>query len=337
MKLFPVFLACAALPLFSCATQSAAPVPAWAAAPNGIRAVYPDSAYIAQEGRGPTRQAAETDGAARIARFFNSEIRASSSVRTRAVEQNGVLQDSVETETAAFVESQMSLFGIRYSGDAFYDRAQKEWRVVASIDRAEAWQIYGPRFQREAGAFQKLFDAAETEGDPFKRALRYVAAQDYAGSAAFTNAEVFGQLLYPAQMNAEFAEVRAALAGLPQKLDSAKRAAAVYIDCPVDFESLVYNAFSQGFTAQGFPVAKNSSSAAAVCAVTLSEGEQKRETGTFYHPSLQAVVSGPSGVVLTFNAQGEQAAAVRPDVAKRRAYQSLAEQVKKTFSLDAVD
>ena len=82
-----------------------------------------------------------------------------------------------------------------------------------------------------------------------------------------------------------------------------------------------------------FPVTNNAGAASAVCRVTISEGMQQRDLRIFYHPSLQAVITGNAGVVFTFNAEGERASAVTPDVAKRRAYQSLADCVRKSFSL----
>jgi uncharacterized protein (DUF1810 family) len=74
--------------------------------------------------------------------------------------------------------------------------------------------------------------------------------------------------------------------------------------------------------------------AAAVCRLTVDEGMQQRELGVFYFPKLQAVISSPAGTLFTFSAEGDQAAAVTPDVAKRRAYQSLVEKVSQTFSLE---
>jgi hypothetical protein len=54
--------------LASCATVPSSPAP-WAASPTAIREVYPDGEYLAQRGRGKTRQAAETAATAEIARF----------------------------------------------------------------------------------------------------------------------------------------------------------------------------------------------------------------------------------------------------------------------------
>jgi hypothetical protein len=101
--------------------------------------------------------------------------------------------------------------------------------------------------------------------------------------------------------------------------------------CPIDFESRIFNSFSENFAALGFPLARTGNTAAAICTVTVTEGEQKRETGIYYYPSVQAILSGESGALWTFNAQAERSAAVTPDVAKRRAYTALAERVNATF------
>jgi hypothetical protein len=320
-----------ALLLASCASAPTTPAP-WDASPAAIRQVFPDSGYIAQRGRGAIRAAAEADGAAQIALFFNAQIGSQTRIAEQYSERNGRAQSNTEIETETFVRSQMNLFGIRYARDAYFDRQMREWITVAYIDRAEAWQVYGPRFKQQAEAFQGLFLAAENESDPFRKALRFIAAGNYAGSPDFQNADAFGQFLYPAKMNEEFALVRSQAASLPQKTDNARRNASVYIDCPDDFESLIYNAFSREFSSLGFPVSANRN-AAALCSVAIESGEQIRDLGIFYHPSLQAVLTGPSGVLWTFTAEAERTAAVTPDVAKRRAYQALAEAVSRTFNL----
>jgi hypothetical protein len=320
-----------ALLLLSCASAPTTPAP-WAASPAAIRSVFPDSQYIAQRGRGKTRQAAEAQGASELARFISSQITASKGYRI----SSGTGGETLDTEDEAYVRAQINLFGIRYAEDAFYNKSAKEWQTVAYIERAETWPVYSPGFKRQADSFTALYTAAEGEADPFKKVLRLKAAEQFSHTEEFENASLFGQILYPEKMNAEFAGVRTRLAALPQKLDDARRNASVYINCPVDFESLISNAFASRFAAQGFPVSKTRSAAAAVCTITVDEGMQKRDIGTFYFPSLQAVVSGRSGALFTFSAKGEQASAVTPDVAKRRAYTNLAAEVEKTFTIETV-
>jgi hypothetical protein len=315
---------------FSCASQPAAPAP-WDASPSAIRQAFPDSEYIAQRGRGATRAAAEAQAAAELARFISSQISAG---RGYQITTNNA-EENIATRDEAYVKTQINLFGIRYADDAYYRKDLREWRTVAWIERDEAWTVYEPGFRRQAVSFNELYDAAQNERDPFKKALRFIAAERYARSDEFQNASLFGQILNPQRMNVEFASVRANAAAIPQKLDEAKRNASVYIDCPADFESLLSNAFASRFSALGFPVSGARNAAAAVCRVTVDEGMQKRDLGTFYFPKLQAVITGTSGTLFTFSAEGGQASAVTPDVAKRRAYQSLADAVNRTFSLEA--
>jgi hypothetical protein len=315
--------------VLSCAT--AGPPPEWAASPNGLSLAFPEAEYLAQLGRGPTRQAAEADGAAAIARFLNSEIRSSISVREQLAETGGNVSSGTEALAETFVQSQVELFGVRYAADAWYDRERREWLTAAFISRAEAWDVYGPRFKQQADAFLALFRAGQSEADPFRRALSLSAARAYAQSPEFSSADDLGRLLFPSRMNAEFEEVRAALGELPQLIQSAKGKAPVYIDCPADFESRLSGAFAEVFAAQGFPVTGSRGTAAAVCTVSVDEGVQVRDMGIFYYPSLRAVIRGVSGEILSFTAQAEQAGAVTPDVAKRRAYTALADRVRAGF------
>jgi len=322
---------------YSCASTPTDPAP-WDVTPAAMRQHFPDSEFIAQRGRGATRAAAEADGAAQIARFLNTQISSQLRIAERENTQNGNTQSSTEIEQETFVQSHMNLFGIRYARDAYFDKQQKEWITVAYIDRNEAWQVYIPRFRQQAQAFNQLFVAAENETDPFRKALRLIAAFNYARTPDFQNADVLGQLLEPSKMNEEFGAVRSQAARLPGLLDNARRNASVFIDCPVDVESLVTTAFSREFAALGFPVANTRNAAAAVCRITITEGMQQRDLGIFYHPSLQAVISSngaanAAGTLFTFSAEGERASAVTPDVAKRRAYQSLADKVRESFRL----
>ena len=330
----PAKLSCIAFALLllaSCATS----VPPWGASPAAMQQVFPDSDFIARQGRGATRDSAEANGSAAIAAFFNTEVVSRIEIAQSHWEANGSAQTVSRLESELFVQSQMQLAGVRHTHDAWFDRNSREWVTVAYINRAEAWEMLLPRIRLEAQTLARLYEAAEAERDPFRRALRFIAAQNHARSADFQNAQNMGELLSPARMNAEFAEARTLLALLPRDLDDARRNAPVFIDIPLDFESIVQSAFSRRFAELGFPVAANRNAAAAVCVVTIEEGRQQRELGVFYYPRVLAVVSSPAGTLLTFSAEGGRQAAVTPDVARRAAYQALAERVIRDFSLAA--
>lgn len=315
--------------LYSCSSYPTTPAP-WDASPAAIRQVFPDGEYIAQRGRGKTRAAAEAQAAGELARFISSQITANKGyqITTNNTEEN------ISTQDEAYVASRINIFGIRYADDAYYRKDLKEWRTIAWIERNEAWAVYSPGFRQQADSFTALFNAAEQERDQFKKTLRFMAADNYARTEEFENANLFGQILHPRRMNEEFAAVRAGISAIPQRLDEAKRRSAVFIDCPVDFESIVSTAFASSFASMGFPVTNNRSTAAAICRVTIDEGMQQRELGVFYFPKVQAVISSSEGTLFTYSAEGERAQAVTPDVAKRGAYQSLANKVNSSFSLD---
>lgn len=327
MKTFVWHVPLAALVFAACATPPDAPAP-WAQTPQALRQIFPDSEYIAQRGRGKTPQAAEADAAAQIARYITSQVNTTQGYRIFSTQINGQETEKLETINEAAVKTEIDLFGIRYADGAFYDTARREWHAAAYIERDEAWQVYAPRIQTQADSFLNLYNAAEQEDDAFRKVLRYEAARSYSTQAEFINTFTFGQILHPVNMNTGYAAVRSALAALPQKTDNAKRGATVYIDCTADFEERITQAFSDYFSSQGFAVTKVRAGAAAVCAVTVTEGEQKRELGIFYYPSLRAELRGTSGVLASFTVQGERAQAVTPDVAKRLAYTALAESAR---------
>jgi len=254
--------------------------------------------------------------------------------RIHYTEQNGNARTRIEIESETFVQSQMNLFGIRYVNDAYYNRQLKEWITVAYINREEAWQVFLPRVKQQAQGFNQLFLTAENETDSFRKVMRLNTAVNYSRSLDFQNADTFGQLLNPSKMNEEFSAVRSQIARLPELLDNNRRNASVFIDCPLDFESLIVTAFSRELSSLGFPVANSRNTAAAICSITVSEGRQQRELGVFYHPSLQAVISSRAGTLFTFAIEGETASAVTPDVAKRRAYQALADKVRERFRVE---
>ena len=316
-------------------TACAAAPPPWDASTNAMQQAFPDGEFIAQRGRGATRAVAEADATAAIARFLNSEVVSRIAVLEQGWEQNGEAGARTEIEAEIFVQAEMQLFGVRHVPDAWFDRTHREWNTVAYINRAEAWQIYGPRFRQQAQIFATIFEAAEAETDPFRRALRYTAAQGFTRSQDFQAAQSMGQLLHPTAMDAEFAEAREMLAVLPQRAANARMNAPVFIDIPQDFESLVQGAFSRRFAALGFLVTNDRNVAAALCHVTVEEGRQERQLGIFYFPQVRAVISSLAGTLFTFSAEGGQQAAVTPDVAKRRAYQALAYAVLNGFSLVA--
>jgi hypothetical protein len=327
------FLAfCCVCGFVSCATVSSEPPPEWAASFNGVQNVYPRNAYLAQKGEGGTRREAETAGIVELSRYFTNEIRTSESRRRQSTDQNGASSVSLRRDTETLVKSETNLIAVRFS--QAYHKNKNEWEVVAYIDRGEAWAIYRPRIERAAGAFRALYGAAENEKESLKKYFAYKTAAAYAEGDEFDTITLFAQTLNPEKTESSYGDVYTAIEKLPQKLNAARQSATIYINCPVDLDGMIAAAFSKNLSAEGFPVTTNRSAAEAVCDVSVDEGLQKMDTGNFYFPAARAVLSGKTGALWTFNVKTERQGAVTPDVAKRRAYTALVQEIQKMFSTE---
>lgn len=329
---FRVMAAGAALLLAACAgTPRNAEPPDWA---RNMEAVYPRSEYIAQRGEGKTRRDAEIAAAAAISYYFESEITAEESSRSSWTERGGAASTESRTEANTLVRSQTSLVAVRYAEDAWVNPATGAWESVGYIDRAEAWTLYEPQARKPADALIALSAAADSESEPFTRALRLGAAETYSEGAEFNAVRGFSQVLNPARARSLFAEADGVRSSLPEKIYSARQAAKIFIECPTDFNELVYQAALSAFGAEGFPVERSRSAASCVCVISVDEGKQKMDSGVFYTPSLTGTVTGKSGAVFSFTAKAERQGAINDDVAKRRAYTALATALKESFSAE---
>ncbi|GHV11779.1 hypothetical protein FACS189491_03620 [Spirochaetia bacterium] len=327
----------ALIPLLLDACASSAPaalVPEWAGGEDALEAAFPDGRYIKQKGRGDSTKQAETAALSAMARYFLTGIRDVSTERV-SVDSEGRSSSTIEAET--FIRSEIELFALRYtepwleSGSA----TSGKWEAVAYIDRAEAWINYEPKAQKQADAFTALFEAAENERDPLKRFFAYRAAEQYTASSAYSTTMEFGQKLAPEQMNSTFAEVRASVAKIPQKMEEAKKAANIFVVVDTDNEGALNAALAKALGGEGFPVARTRAGAAAICAATVTEGLQKSDMGTFYFPKISITLrSASGGDVFSFSIEAAKQGAMNPDIAKLRAYTALAAAIEKQFSVE---
>jgi hypothetical protein len=294
-------------------------------------AVYPNERFIAQQGRGSTREEAERAALSMIAGYFQQEISSEQSTRASWVSAGGNTEETRRTEESIIVRTQATLVAARYAEDPWYDRALGEYTTVAYIDREEAWTAYEPQARRPAEALLLLCEAAGAEAEPFVQALRYSAAQQYAGSAEFGAVRSFAQVLNPTRAASLYRDADAAIAALPERITGARQNADIYVECPADADGMIYNAAVATFGNAGFPITRDRASASTVCLIRVDEGRQSQESGVFYYPELSGTVSGKAGPVFSFTARAERQGAINPDVAKRRAYTALAAALKEVL------
>lgn len=306
--------------------------PPWA---FNVNSVYPREEYVAQRGEGASKQDAEINALANISRFFASAITASEHSAYSSTSRNGVVDTAKQIDTDTLVQSQTKLFAVGYAQDAWRNPSTKKWETVGYINRAEAWAIYEPEAQKQAAAFTALFDAAEKERDPLKRFFAYRAAERHTVNPAYITTMEFGQVLAPSKMNSAFAEVRTAVAKIPQKMEAAKKAANIFVAIDKDNEGALNAALAKALGGEGLPVAKSRAGAAAICAATVTEGVQKSDMGTFYFPKISITLRSASGAdVFSCSIEASKQGAVNTDIAKLRAYNALAAEIEKQFSIE---
>jgi hypothetical protein len=320
-----VLVACASAP-------PPAEPPAWLKNPRGA---YPDAGYITGRGEGPTRDEAENKAMAELSSYFIRQVSVERSSRASWTTRNEASEAQSKTEENILVESQTRLMAVRYVQDPYFNAAAKSWTTLAYIDRDEGWRIYEPTAKRQTGAFLALVKAADGEADALSAVLRYENAAVYARSVEFNAVRDFAQALHPQKAGDLFGETDDALMALPEKTVSAAQNAPVYIECLVDFDGMVYQAMVRALASYGLATETDRAKAAAVCLLQVEEGLQSQGAGFMYYPSLSGSVSGKGGsALLSFKVEGKREGALNPDLAKRRAYTSLAAALEASFAAE---
>jgi len=299
------------------------PPPEWA---RSMESVYPGERFIAVTGRGMNRQAAETAALAGIARYFQSEVRSQTASSVSSTSGNGAAAMSRSLSEETFVNSEVSLFAVRYT-NAWRDSAAKEYVCAAYIDRDEAWGIYEPRLRSLAGPFTAAFEAAAVESDPLLQMKRYQSAARLAGGELAVALD-FAQALAP-ERAAAFDGVRRALAGAAQKAADAKAKTALVVRCDGDMDGIIAGAITAAFSGGGFRVIRDEALSTNWAEARIDGGEQTLEAGTFYTPHLTVTVYGGGGAVFTWTTGAARQGARDPSIAQRRAWTALAEEVKR--------
>ena len=314
--------------LTSCASTPDMPAPAWV---TNVQSVFPWERYITGRGDGSTRQDAEARALAEIALYFVRETTVERTQRAAWTERDGLVSAEAITEENILVESHTQLVAVRFAEDPWFNRATRAWETVGFIQREEAWSVYEPTARRQADAFLALVRAAENETEPFNTVLRFGAADAYARSAEFNAVRNFAQVLHPRQANLLFGETDTALAGLLQRQLIARERAVISIQSPVDHDRIIYQAMVTALGNAGF-VTESGRNTGTVAIVRVEEGRQAHGSGIIYHPSLTVTISGSTGAMMSFRVTGERVGAINPDIARRRAYVSLATALEGAFA-----
>ena len=299
-----------------------------------LEEVYPNAQFVTARGEGATRREAETRAAAVISQYFLSQITAEQSSRAVYTTRNDAVNVERQTIDNTVIETQMKITAMRYAQDPWHNKKAKQWETIVYINRNEAWDLYEPNAKRQSDALLNLIRAADEEKEPFNAFLRYGNALAYEGGAEYSGARLFSQVLNPGKANMLFADADKSLSAIMQKRFDVREKSRMFIECPVDFDKIVYQAAVKAVGAYGFSVEPSRANTQTRVVIQVEEGAQKLDAGQFYYPALTMTVSVQKGSLFSFKVQGERSGAMNPDLAKRRAYTALAGELEKSFAVE---
>jgi hypothetical protein len=324
----------AVLVLAACQSSgSVGQAPSWFVAyhaEGSVEAVYPKEKNIALIGSGESREAARANAVAEISRYFSQKVKASISSWESLSETNSSTFTDRGINTRTFVLSQAELSTVRYS-EPWQNRQEKQWEIVAYINREEAWAVYEPRLRSVAASFMTAYEAAGAADDPLSQYSRYRAslrlANEENGAADML---AYAQALYPEKAR-EFAAAQNALAGIPAKIQAVLDWALITVRCDNDFENIVTGAIIEAFRQGGFKTAGSASRGTNRAEAAIDEGMQTLEAGTFYAPRITLTISGEGKTLFTWTANAARQGAWDVAVAKRQSWNALALKIKESL------
>ena len=300
--------------------------PAWV---ENIEAEFPVERYLSQKGSGKSIAEAEAGAARALVRYFQMNIAVQA--REEAVLRGNNPTDITNIEVTV-TEASVELFSFQYT-KPWYNPGDHCHETVAYIDRAEAWKVFEPGIRREENAFLDMFKAAETESDALRQLMLFRGAQNYY-SANVAPLRSFGERLHPAEARNSFPEADAALSAMPRKMDEARAQAVIFIDCVNDYENRVTQLMERTLNDEGFRVSKNRAETAAVFTVDFSFNMTKNSEGTSFSfaPSVQAVLNGKSGVIISYHSPSQsRTITLTEDAGRRRSFTALMTVMESSF------
>jgi hypothetical protein len=317
------FYICIILLVCSCANVpvNRTLAPLWTA---DVNAAYPDETYIARKSYGSNKQGAQISALAALSKFFLSQITVSDLEQVRVTDAGS--QSTLTAEN--MVRSQIDLFAVRYT-EPWYNDGTGQWEAVAYIDRNEAWGIFEPNLTQKTNMFNAVYDEAERQNEPLRRILLYTKAAGIARREDILTLLQFAAYLNPAGVLL-FDDTRYRLSQIAANIEKLKSSCGIFIaDAGID--PLISTAFAESLARGYFPIEKSEGNAAYICTIAIVENQQTQSAGTFYYPSVEAIISGKNGAVFAYTLSLNRVGASTPEAARRRVYTAITNEIKKNF------
>jgi len=278
-------------------------------------------AYIAQLGYGSSKDTAVNNALAALSKFFQMNISVQAKEQTISNESNFETTFSEEI----FVQSGTELFAVHYTKPK-YDKKQKQYEVIAYIDREEAWQIYEPKINDCTSQFEQFYSDAISQEDAILKIAGLSKAYQNAKENELYKKLDFAQILEPNQVE-KFSRTRNHLSEIEPMLRRIVKQCSISIFCENDFEESVSRAIGNFFSNYGITIGDNSSQY--LCYIKIIENLQVLPAGIFYSPSFSLKIEKRDTVLFSGEGQLKRIGAKNPTVAQQRAYTSLSQEILK--------
>ncbi len=321
----------------SCATTQEITYPLWYT-DEGLEETYPSASYIREIGTGKTKQDAENDAVAYISRYFETEVDYSYTNRLNAVSTDDETTVTETTDINKSSSSRIKLFGIKYS-ENFYDKKQGEYRVVAYINKKEAYEVFKPTITGERDKFMALYDKAEDETDYLLKCSFYKSA--YNAGNAFKDDYDFGIKLNSKAVKADFEKDIEVMNGIPAKTKEFISRCTMSLNVTGDYGNSNYSAILQVFSDMGFAMRNGDPMYTVEAIINDNDSVYKmksKETHTIY-PSINLYITSKDGKnVYSFSYKTEQKTTnFTLEDAQRNAYPVFASEMKDALKADFED
>ena len=270
-----LFFSCASAPTIQNSTATEA---------SFEQMLFSSSDYISVRGYGQDAVSAEHNALAGVSRYFSSRISVNTAEKTLVTDHGS----KSRLEDVTRILSDTTLFAVRYT-KARFNKEQKNYEVIAYINREEAWQIYAPKVQHAVDTFSGLYNRGRQQVSDFTRALFLLQAQEAAQSSHLLSVLEFAYALYPESIDM-FADVQDSLNSLPIVLKKAQAEHVIAVHCIGDNQSQITAAVQEILADLGFPVAADQQAARYVCTIELTENKKELPAGIFFTPSVTVTI-----------------------------------------------
>lgn len=300
------------------------------------QSVYPDTTYIAQEGRGKSADEARSNAASNLSFYFETSVNARREVNFRSFESGDAGRTRQTTEQSVVRETEVatstSLSAVEFT-EPWRDRRARTWHCIAFIVRETVWTQYEPTLRVAKDNFKGFYERAMASAEPFEK-IRLLGMARAQGED-FLNKVSYAQFLSERLTDQNYRSDIALLSDLNSIQQAEKNKTPVFVEVQNDAGGAVYATVTKILSNEGFIVTRDRGGAVYVARVGLNFERRGDPSGLFvYSPSVQIVLSGRSGNVYLYAKDCGQAKAYTEARGVERCVQLVNDELNASFKED---